>query len=85
MFYTIGSSTIWISEFGSNCGLPVPIVIKLFTYVIYEFSCKRVFDRLDWNSLPGTNTQAYYENLLTKANFLEAWALGPILLNFLRP
>ncbi len=33
--------------------------IKLFLSVIYEFSYKaRVFARLGWKSLPGTNTLA---------------------------
>ncbi len=39
-------------------------VIKLFTAVIYEPSYyARVFVRLCWKILPGTNTLAYYENV----------------------
>jgi hypothetical protein len=38
-------------------------VIKLFLHVNYRFSYQaRVFVRLDWKSLPNTNTLAYYEN-----------------------
>jgi hypothetical protein len=38
--------------------------IKLFTSVIYQSSnLARVFVRLGWKGLPGTNTLAYYENL----------------------
>ncbi len=37
--------------------------IKLFLPVTNEFSYKaRVFARLGWKSLPGTNTLALYEN-----------------------
>ncbi len=40
-----------------------PNVIKHFFSVIYEFSYwARVFVRLSWKSLPGTNTLAYYQN-----------------------
>jgi hypothetical protein len=39
-------------------------VIKLFTDVIYGFRTKLVFVRLDWKSLPRTNTLAYYKNPL---------------------
>jgi hypothetical protein len=33
--------------------------------------------RFGWNSLPGTNTQAYYENSqITDKNVLHHWPLG---------
>ncbi len=39
-------------------------VKKLFLPMIYVFLyLARVFVRLDWKSLPMTNTLAYYENL----------------------
>ncbi len=38
-------------------------VTNLLPSVIYDFSYyARVFVRLGWNSLPGTNTLAYYKN-----------------------
>ncbi len=39
---------------------PGPNVIKLFASVIYEHSySSRMFVRLGWKILPGTNTLAY--------------------------
>ncbi len=44
---------------------PEANVIKLFLSVIYEFLYQaRVFVRLGWKGLPGTNTLAYYEHTL---------------------
>jgi hypothetical protein len=41
-------------------------IIKLITAVIYglrnELECLSLNTRLGWKGLPGTNTQAYYEN-----------------------
>ncbi len=43
---------------------PEPNVIKLFTSVIDELSYyARLFIRLCWKRLSGTNTLAYYENV----------------------
>ncbi len=36
-----------------------PNVIKLFSYIIYEFFNELVFDRLGLKSLPRTNTLAW--------------------------
>ncbi len=40
-----------------------PMLLNFFTSVIYElFYQAKVFVRLDWKSIPMTNTLAYYEN-----------------------
>ncbi len=48
--------------------------------IIYEFSDEaRVFVRLGWKSLPGTNTLTYYKNsqIADKESFIK---LGPALI-----
>ncbi len=61
-------------------GLSIPGVnlIKLFLSVIYEFlNSARVFVRLGWKRLPGTNTLAYYEHSqITEAKSFMPSAAG---------
>ncbi len=49
-----------------NIWLPAACIIKLITTVIYGFlnklECLSLNTKLGWKRLPGTNTQAYYEN-----------------------
>ncbi len=55
------SLPVMLTPGGSMC--PGSNVINPFTAVIYKFLYKaRVFVRIGWKSLSGTNTPAYYEN-----------------------